>query len=270
MNSELIMKMDVLDILFEKRNKDYGAYRLRKFYKNRLIKSLGVMVAIVIVFSAFTLVPDKPATPGDLDYKDMELGHIPASPKAPEVKPRLTKPLNITPVSSLKLLSKIVIVDRTDSTEILHDLNNRAIGSNTSILNNADIQLVVAGASANEDGNEPVKVAEPPVDITKPIDNPEIMPEYPGGMAALRKFLVRNLSNPRDLNEGELISVKIKFVVGYDGKLQRFELVQDGGREFNEEVIRVLKNMPAWIPGKSKGQNVSVFYTIPVKFIGEG
>jgi len=66
-----------------------------------------------------------------------------------------------------------------------------------------------------------------------------------------------------------LIAVKIKVVVGYDGKLKIFELVQDGGIEFNNEVIRVLKKMPAWLPGKSRGQNVSVYYTIPVKFIGE-
>jgi len=95
------------------------------------------------------------------------------------------------------------------------------------------------------------------------------MPSYPGGTAALRRFLERNLGNPRDLESGELISVKVKVVVGYDGKLKNFELVQDGGTEFNNEVIRVLKKMPAWVPGKSKGQNVSVYYTIPVKFVGE-
>jgi protein TonB len=72
------------------------------------------------------------------------------------------------------------------------------------------------------------------------------------------------------LEDGELISVKVKVIVGYDGKLKNFELVQDGGTEFNNEVIRVLKKMPAWKPGKSKDQNVSVYYTIPVKFVGEG
>jgi periplasmic protein TonB len=270
MNSELIMKTDVLDILFEKRNKAYGAYMLRKFYKNRLIKSLLVTVAAVIVFSAFTLLPGKAESSPDFLVKEQRFGQIPPAPKVPEVKPRLRKPANITPLSTLKLLSNIVITDKKDSTQILHDLDNRLIGSNTSILlNNTVNQLVVPAGAGNDGGNGQVSVVEPPVDITKPIDNPEIMPEYPGGMEALRKFLGRNLGNPRDLDEGESISVKVKFVIGYDGKLQRFELVQDGGSEFNNEVIRVLKKMPAWIPGKSKGQNVSVFYTIPVKFIRE-
>ena len=93
------------------------------------------------------------------------------------------------------------------------------------------------------------------------------MPSYPGGMNALRKFLERNLENPRDMEEGEVANVKVKFVVGSNGELQSFLTVQDGGDEFNREVMRVLKKMPNWVPGKSKGQNVSVFYTIPIKFI---
>jgi protein TonB len=95
------------------------------------------------------------------------------------------------------------------------------------------------------------------------------MPSYPGGMDALRKFLERNLENPRDMEEGEVANVKVKFVVGFNGELQSFVTVQDGGDEFNREVMRVLKKMPNWLPGKAKGQNVSVFYTIPVKFISE-
>ena len=55
--------------------------------------------------------------------------------------------------------------------------------------------------------------------------------------------------------------------MGYDGKLKSFTTVQDGGEEFNKEVIRVLKKMPEWEPGKTKGQNVSVYYVIPVKFV---
>lgn len=58
MNSELIMKSDVLDIIFEKRNKGYGAYTLRKFYNSRLIKSIAIMLSAVVVFSAFTFLPE--------------------------------------------------------------------------------------------------------------------------------------------------------------------------------------------------------------------
>ncbi len=93
------------------------------------------------------------------------------------------------------------------------------------------------------------------------------MPSYPGGIDALRKFLQRHLNNPKEMEEGEEVSVKVKFVVDYDGKLQSFVTVQDGGEEFNKEVVRVLKKMPNWVPGKTNGQNVSVYFTIPVKFV---
>lgn len=93
------------------------------------------------------------------------------------------------------------------------------------------------------------------------------MPAFPGGEAALIKFLQKNLQNPEALEEGEMVSVKIRFIVGYDGILKGFETVQDGGAAFNNEVIRVLKKMPSWIPGKTDGENVSVYYTIPVKFV---
>ena len=99
------------------------------------------------------------------------------------------------------------------------------------------------------------------------MDDPEIEPDYPGGIQALRKFLERNLVNPAEMEEGEMVSVHIKFVVGFDGKLQQFKVVKDGGEIFNKEVIRVLKKMPEWIPGKSRGENVSVNFTIPIKFV---
>ena len=92
------------------------------------------------------------------------------------------------------------------------------------------------------------------------------MPAYPGGFTALKKFLEKNLHNPVEMDEGEMVEVKIRFVVGYDGKLKDFEILEDGGNMFNNEVIRVLKKMPEWLPGKSNGEKVSVYFTIPVKF----
>ena len=268
MNSEVIMKSDVLDILFEKRNKDYGAYTLRKFYNARLLKSMGIMMLAVIAFSAFTFLPDADNKQELYIIQDPGFGQVPPPAKPPEEKPKVEKPSIVKPVSSAKLLSKILIVDNKDSSDLLFDLKDLAIGSNTNIILEGG-NPIIGGGGDSDDIAVNVKPAAPLINNIIPLENPEIMPSYPGGTEALRKFLERNLSNPRDLESGEMISVKIKAVVGYDGKLKNFELVQDGGNEFNNEVIRVLKKMPAWLPGKSKGQNVSVYYTIPVKFIGE-
>ena len=99
-------------------------------------------------------------------------------------------------------------------------------------------------------------------------DAVDVLPAYPGGMDAFRKFLEKNLQTPGEMENGETVSVRVKFVVDYTGKLKSFITVQDGGEAYNKEVVRVLKKMPDWIPGKTKGENVSVYYVIPVKFTG--
>jgi protein TonB len=114
--------------------------------------------------------------------------------------------------------------------------------------------------------NEPAKPAEPEVDNNTVIDHPDVQASFPGGETALINFLQKNLRSPQDLNEGETIQVRVKYVVGFDGNLQSFDVIQDGGSVFNNEVIRVLKKMPKWNPGKKGGRNVPVYYSLPVKF----
>jgi protein TonB len=273
MNKETILKSDVLDILFDNRNKAYGAYNLRKFYNNRLIKSLAVMLSGVVVLSAFTFLPKK-----QLADKPEEVittfGHIlPDKPKEDKPKEQVKKEPIQKPVDQAKFTSKPIITKNKDKTDSIKTIDDKTVISNVNVTIPKDggpsTPPIVIPPGTGGGGEGPVKPKPPVVDITKTYENGEvdIMPSYPGGMEALRKFLERNLENPKEMEEGEEVSVKVKFVVAIDGKLQSFVTVQDGGDEFNKEVMRVLKRMPNWIPGKAKGQNVSVFYTIPVKFI---
>jgi periplasmic protein TonB len=271
MKTELILKSDVLDILFDNRNKAYGAYNLRKFYDNRLMKSLGVMLGVVVVLSAFTFIPKKNAEEISVT-PDVILGEIPNA-KDPVKKKEIVKVQPKTNIpNQRKLLNTVIIVPNNTKTDTLLNIKpTDVIGStNAAAPDGGEGPAIIQPAGSGDGGPgftpEPAK---PPVDINTPIYSPEIMPSYPGGMEALRKFLQRNLTNPKEMEEGEEVSVKVKFVVDYDGNLKSFITVQDGGEEFNKEVIRVLNKMPNWIPGKSNGQNVSVYYTIPVKFIAE-
>ena len=104
------------------------------------------------------------------------------------------------------------------------------------------------------------------VDRSVPDISPEVLPQYPGGINELIKFLKRNLNTPRELEEGEEIAVKIKFIVNYNGDLEGFNVLETGGEAFDNEVIRVLKKMPKWIAGKTRGEDVSTYFVIPVKF----
>jgi protein TonB len=266
MNKELIMKSDVLDILFENRNKAYGAYDLRKFYSNRLIKATGIMIAVALVLSAFTFLPQKNKIQGDNNSFETTIITIPQptekkkeveKPKAPE------RSLAQQPTTQW---TKPKIVDDKAITKVLSsNLDSAAIGSTTTnTINTGGPQIITPANTGGGEITEPVKTG---IDKTTPIDNADVMPAYPGGMDALRRFLEKNLQSPKDMEAGDEVDVKIKFVVGYDGKLQSFVTVQDGGEAYNKEVIRVLKKMPDWVPGKSNGENVSVYYVIPVKFV---
>ena len=145
------------------------------------------------------------------------------------------------------------------------DPDKTAIGStNTAVTNTGGPSIAIPEGIGTTVITEPVK---PAIDKTIPINNPDVMPSYPGGMDALRRFLERNLQNPKEMEAGESVSVSVKFIVGYDGKLQGFVPVKAGEEEFYKEVVRVLKKMPEWVPGKANGENIAVYYAIPVKFV---
>ncbi len=271
MNKELIMKADVLDILFENRNKTYGAYDLRKFYAYRLNKSLGIIMIIAALFSIPALFAKKKTVVSARVFiiNDPEMKQVADKSKEKIKKQETAKTQPKTVASNQKIfLKNIVIVDSNTNIAPIETITETDVIGDTNLNNGksgpAIVQLVITG------NPETTETVAPKIDKTKPLDQDavDVLPSYPGGMEALRRFLERNLQNPKDMEEGESVSVKIKFIVGYNGKLQGFVTVQDGGEEFNKEVLRVLKKMPDWLPGKANGENVSVYYTIPVKFTG--
>ena len=270
MKGEAILKSDLLDLLFDQKNKAYGAYQLRKGYRSRLLQSIGIMTGTVIILSAFTFLPTaKPAAPFRVTEQIFAHVIVPAIPA--KVVPPSPAKANPKPVSTAKLLSTIEIVKDPVTADVLTDITHRAIGSINNLVENDPGVTFVSSAGPGGITSEGQAIADLPVkeDPNEIVANPEVAPAFPGGMAAFRRYLLKNLREPRSLEEGEMITVKVKFVVGFDGKLQDFELVQDGGAAFNAEVMRVLKKMPDWIPGKSSGKNVAVYHIIPVKFIAE-
>jgi periplasmic protein TonB len=266
MNSNKILSSDVLDILFEKRNKKYGAYILRKFYPSRVKTSLFIMLGMSAILSAFTFLPDNKITGSHLyTGNDSIIVKEYESPKEKE-QPK-EKQHDLPKTSTQKFIDKIAIVDSMEKTDSLHDITHIDIGTVTHIIDApAGPPDIFPAAPTGTGGNLPTVAAAPVVDINAPVDNPDMQASYPGGEKELIKFLQHNLQSPDEMEEGAAVQVRIKFVVGFDGNLQAFDVLQDGGNAFNNEVIRVLKKMPRWDPGKKGGRNVPVYYTLPVKF----
>ncbi|MEP7164819.1 MAG: hypothetical protein ABI741_08995 [Ferruginibacter sp.] len=270
MKTASILKADLLDIIFEYRNKDYGAYPLRKYYHERLYKALGITLLFISGLSMYILLY-KPNIVFTNPYIIPESGYIHPIPPKDKIPPPATpkQPIIQKALNAQIFTSIIKVVDSTDRTiKPLKNLDSAVIANvNSDGKDNIkQVEKTPAGPeTSTTTTNEPLKL----IDKTKALATAEIMPIYPGGEEALVRFLQKNLQNPQDLEQDEIVSVKIKFIVGYDGVLKGFETVEDGGKAFNNEVIRVLKKMPAWIPGRTAGENVSVYYTIPVKFISQ-
>ncbi len=265
MTTEKIIHADVLDIIFEKRNKAYGAYTLRKFYNKRLYKALAVTFLFASLLCGFTFIKHR-----GIEQPLLHVGGVVSLGKPPIERPtdilQPPKAASAAPkINTQKMATHIVIVNQADVPLVTTLQDDVPIGSE-------DLKgkpgLPIAEIPGNTTGDQPEAVIKPDVVVDKitPLNTAEQMPSYPGGMQALRKFLEKNLVNPEEMEDGKSVMVKIKFIVGYDGVLKGFETIEDGGTAFNNEVIRVLKKMPQWIPGKTKGENVSVYNMIPVKF----
>lgn len=101
----------------------------------------------------------------------------------------------------------------------------------------------------------------------KPFDVVEQMPEFPGGQEALMQFLRQEVKYPKEaFKDGVQGRVVVQFVVEKDGSISEVEVVKKVNEHLDAEAVRVVNAMPKWKPGKQKGENVRVKYTLPISF----
>ncbi len=95
----------------------------------------------------------------------------------------------------------------------------------------------------------------------------EKMPSFPGGEAALRKYLSKNVKFPAIAQENGIQGrVYVEFVVNKDGKIVDVKILKGVDRSLDEEALRVVRSMPPWEPGEQRGKAVRVSYRIPINF----
>lgn len=266
MTSNDILKSDLLDILFDNRNKQYGAYTLRKHYNNRLLLSLGIALSsalLLFLFFGGTKTSEGAGPSRGLDDVVIQTVKLPEeTPKLPEIPKQ--KPMTAQPVQQLKYTNFVIKPD---------DVVKITPPDQTSLLNSLIGKQNIDGRTATRID---IPVVNDPVDHgsgngeqkTNTFIPEEREPEFPGGEAAWLNFLRKNLSAPDELEAGEKKSVMVRFLVSVDGAVTGFEIVQSAGRSFDNEVVRVLKKMPKWKPAIQNGVAVVKYYTQPVTFIG--
>lgn len=275
MTNKEILQSDMLDILFDKRNKAYGAYALRRGYDQRMLLALGSGLAIIFSVVLFTIISGNNDMPNDplpqkevLTLTTIEIPDAPDKPKEPEkpqVKP--AAPKVIKQVATAKNTANIKIepdkiVKTTEMPEVT-DLKEKQTGTEN-IAGEKPGNIVSITEKPANTGNGEGTGTEKQSDF---IIN-ERAPEFPGGEEALARFLSRNLNTPEELEAGQKKAVRIGFTVGSDGSISVLEIVQTGGDMFDKEVVRVCKKMPRWKPAIQNGVQVPVSYVLPVTFIG--
>ncbi len=276
MKAETILQSNVLDIVFENRNKAYGAYELRKFYHKRLFKSIGIMMLLIVLFVIFAAwrTSSTIAKPIDDWRNNIKLTTV-ELPKELEQEKKKTEKASAkpkTPVASTPLTSVIQIV--TNPVKPIADidqLDTTARGPETQGPGTGGVVLVPVGGDdpyGGETGDGKLQSANNTViDDNQPLSIAEEMPEFPGGKAALIRFMQRNLRQPDDFEDGQKEVILARFVVNKDGYIDNVELLKNGRDDLDNEVIRVIKKMPVWKPGKQNGRHVPVYFNLPVTFV---
>ena len=264
MTNKEILQADLLDILFEHRNKAYGAYALRKNYNQRLQWALAISLSLAFVVLLIGVgkgsTNDKPpATPGVI----LHAIELPKQKPATTPSPQPKRVLKVAQIKDVPI--KIVPNDQVKKPEVptINDLENALIST---------VNKTGTGANGIPEASNP-GTDDQNSKNTRGNREPEFHPtsseaQFPGGVESFKKFLSKNLVTPDDLQVGEKKTVLVRFKVDVDGLISSAQIVQSGGEKYDREVLRVLNKMPKWVPATQNGVKVPTWFTQPVSFIG--
>lgn len=267
MTSHEILKADLLDILFDNRNKQYGAYALRRQYNSRLTMALGIALSSILLLFFFLKPGSTTANYVEKEKEDVRLIDIPRIlPKIPEPPARPTPPPPPQNVAQSSLTEQMRLVENPDPNKELKPMDEIKLTAISS--NNVEGPIVPEIHTVSKPEQSNTSPSTNKDDNEKRFVPLEKEPEFPGGPQAWANFLNRYLQTPADLEAGEKKTVRISFLVDVDGSVTSFKVVQSGGKDFDNEVIRVLKKMPKWKPAIQNGHPVVVPFTQPVTFVG--
>ncbi len=253
-----LLKNQWLEIVFEGRNKLYGAYELRKTNGKTTTKSL-IIGAVIFVFLVSipvlaNLIPDS----SDDTTLDQKITTVKLPPKEEKPKENLPPPPPPPPkVDQVKFVKPVVAKadEVTEEPPKVEEIKDKKIGAET-IKGDPDAELTVEPV-----GNGPKDVVEEDNEIYNTAGI-EVKPDFPGGIEKFYKFVAKNYQTPEE--EGLKGKVFVSFVVEKDGSLTDIKVIRDIGCGTGKEAIRVLKSCPKWTPGEQNGKKVRVLYSLPI------
>ena len=263
-----LYKAGWLDLVFENRNKEYGAYELRSNNGRNTVRAMGITFFGVGLLCGASIIfshPVKTTEHGTVVIIDPSIApRLIQPPKKiePPFEAKL-KPHPIAPKITInKNIPPVVVIDTKADKPVVTINIKGAIGTE-------DVKGKEQPGSVIPDTKTGTGTGTTPVDdeSVHPMGTLDVMPEPVGGDKAWASFLNKNLRFPGEAqDQGVSGKVFLSFIIEKDGHLSNIMLINKAGYGFDEEALRVLKLAKAWKPGIANGQPVRVKFTLPINF----
>ncbi|PXV64372.1 protein TonB [Dysgonomonas alginatilytica] len=263
---------DWCDIVFTGKNKTYGAYALRQSSSKRHLLAFFIVVIFVGIVAGLPSLLNAVNPPKVVDaglvgpyiigeYEDTE------EQEQPIVEPSTTPPPPPIIDSQRFTPPAITADDMVDESREL--LSQQELNESSSLITTVTVET---GNSVGIDPGELQReqrliTNQPPQEPNQIHDIVEVMPQFPGGMSELMRYLGANIKYPTIAAENDIEGrVVLKFVVGKDGTISNIQVIRPLDPSCDKEAVRVVKMMSKWIPGMQNGHPVAVYFTLPVLF----
>lgn len=275
MEANKILQAEIIDIVFDNRNKGYGAYNLRRDYSLRLMKAMGTMLALVSIFwLSMSFIGTKKVSTSIIDVIDSNVlvtikTEIPLEKPQEKISPIATQEVKtkevLPPVIKRNVDPKSKIETITDSDVIGRETNPE--GKENAIVGIMIDKVERLGDTLIAKLQAPTKAKEEDKTIYLTVQQEAC---FPGGAAAWRKFLMKEI-NPNKINESGAApgayTVMVEFVVSKTGELSDIQTLNKIGFGLEEEAIRAIKRGPKWNPAKQNDLSVNAKRRQPITFV---
>lgn len=273
MEANKILNADILDIIFEGKNKEYGAYELRKTYNSRIIKAMiavGALLLLIFIGSVFANIINK-NDKDTIDVVDTQMAEIkkeeaPPPPPPPPPPPTPPPPPEINQVKFTP--PKIVKDEEVKPEEKIEEIKEDQTISTKTVESDNKVQIVQA--PVEDKGTQVVEVPKTNDDENKIFNKVEVEAEFPGGQTAWRRYLTNNLNSqtPVENNAGPgTYTVIVRFIVSKDGSISDVTPETKVGYGMEDEAVRIIKKGPKWTPALQNGRNVNAYRRQPITFL---
>lgn len=272
MEANKILNADLLDIIFEGKNKSYGAYDLRKTYASRLKKALAATFIALAVILVGSVLANKvgDSSDDDIEVLDTQMAEIKKDEPVviPPPPPPPVKPPPPPEINQVKFTPpKVVKDEEVKPEEKIEEIKDDAAISTKTVETENKVQIVQAPVE-----DKGTVVAEVPVedDEGKVFNKVEIEAAYPGGTAAWTKYLRNNLDANTPVDNGAAegtYTVIVRFIVSKDGSISDVVSETKHGFGMEAEAMKIIKKGPRWTPAQQNGRMVNAYRRQPITFV---